>query len=126
MKKVIRLTENDLALIVKRVINESQSAQIQKIKSMAAESSSCFDCQKIPTLCNFAKGYGLMGVGILSFVATYFTVGIADGVTGGLLVTTGIFATAAAADKFAKAFNAQKSTLMGDMDILWDCMTDFF
>jgi len=124
MARIVRLTESDLNRIVKRVINESQSAQAQQLISNANKlaSTGCFSEKTTPKLVALAKALGLGVAAIGAFALTYISMGTIDGISGGLFVTTGLFASAAALDNLVKSIKNNESSYKKELQYLYDCI----
>jgi len=120
-------TENFKRLIkhkggtVNTLIIEAE-ASAQQFKSQAQTAAGCFSEQNTPKLYKLAKGMGLGALAIGAFALTYFSAGAADGMSGGMAVTTGIFASGAAIDNLYKAISEDKSSFEKELRFLYDCV----
>ena len=120
MKKVIRLTETDLNLIVRRVIKESkkinESEQMMKKQAFEFNSamksfSSCFSASKYPKLYSLFKAVAHLGISILEF-----SLGIIVVVGGLVCGASGVCgATLAAAVATAGTFYQIINMIAGNM-----------
>jgi len=124
MGKIIRLTESELTNLVRMVVNETQSAQAQQLISKANKlaSTGCFSEKTTPKLVALAKALGLGVAAIGAFALTYISMGTIDGISGGMMVTTGLFASASALDNFVKSIKNDESSYKKELQYLYNCI----
>ena len=109
MARIIRLTEQDLTRIVRRVINEDQAAQKQQLQS---KMKSCFDPNKYPVMYSLVKykGYSLLAVGAAAMTVGGFATGNAVG--GGLSATLALFMVGYAGEELVNVIKEHKNSNM--------------
>ena len=109
MARIIRLTEQDLNRIVRRVINEDQAAQKQQLQS---KMKSCFDPNKYPVMYSLVKykGYSLLAVGAAAMTVGSFATGNAVG--GGLSATLALLGGAYAGQELVNVIKEHKNSNM--------------
>ena len=109
MARIIRLTEQDLNRIVRRVINEDQAAQKQQLQS---KMKSCFDPNKYPVMYSLVKykGYSLLAVGAAAMTVGSFATGNAVG--GGLSATLALLGGAYAGEELVNVIKEHKNSNM--------------
>ena len=109
MARIIRLTEQDLNRIVRRVINEDQAAQKQQLQS---KMKSCFDPNKYPVMYSLVKykGYSLLAVGAAAMTVGSFATGNAVG--GGLSATLARLGGAYAGQELVNVIKEHKNSNM--------------
>jgi hypothetical protein len=124
MRRTVRLNENDLSRIVRRVINENQEAQKQQLE---AKITSCFNKNKYPHLYRLmvAKGQGMVAMG----AAALTVLGVASGVGAvgaGLTGTAALMIGKSAVDNYVKAFKSDKTgNLMSEAKSFAKCITGY-
>ena len=123
MKRIIRLTENDLTMIVRRVVKESkkinESEQMMKQQAFEFSSamksfSSCFSASKYPKLNALLKALGHLGLSILDFSLGIVVVvgGFACGATG--VCGAALAAAVATAGTFYQVINMIAGNMFSD------------
>jgi len=124
MKRIIRLTESDLARIVRRVINEDQEAQKQQLE---AKITSCFNKNKYPHLDRLmvAQGQGLVAMGAAALTVLGVLSGV-GGVGAGFSATAALLVGGTAVDNLVKAFKSDKTgNLMSEAKSFAKCITGY-
>lgn len=116
MGKIVRLTENDLTRLVRRVIKESQMSQ-QQFNAAAQKGAGCFSKENTPQLYALSKGLGLGALAIVAFAMTYFSGGIGAGLT----LTSGLMMSAKSLDELSASINNNKSTYEAELKKLYKC-----
>jgi hypothetical protein len=109
MARIIRLTEQDLTRIVRRVINEDQAAQKQQLES---KMKSCFDPNKYPIMYSLVatQGYSLLAVGAAAMTVGGFATG--NAIVGGLSATLALFMVGYAVEELVNVIKEHKNSNM--------------
>jgi hypothetical protein len=98
---------------VKPLIVEAQMTK----EMLQTKTNSCFDAKKYPVIKNLMQSAGLSILAIAAFAVTY----LSGGITGGLTLTAGIFASADAITKLTEAIKSD-SSLKSEIEQFAKCL----
>ena len=126
MKKVVRLTENDLIRIVKRVINESSMNSKGGIQSASIKFNSkfgtCFDSKKFPNLYKLTYGSSKTIWGLLMLKAGIMGELFSFGLATVPAVGVGMVGAASTAVGVKNLYEMNASKLDNELTALAKCL----